>query len=188
MSTTETKVGLARAWTLAVALVMLGCPQGPTTVPDDEADGAPEPDLPPIVPDEPANHAAGDPIDVVIPLVGGESLDLDTLRGHPVLIEISASWEPGWHEAHALYAELLAEHPELEIIVVSAEPDDQALLELPEGLRPGWDPAGALAAKLSVATFPTMIVVDRDGVVSTIVNGWDDSVEAGITEAVDGLF
>ena len=73
---------------------------------------------------------------------------------------------------------------ELEVIVVSAEPDDQALLELPEGLRPGWDPAGALAAKLSVATFPTMIVVDRDGVVSTVLNGWSDDVRTAISTAV----
>ena len=78
----------------------------------------------------------------------------------------------------------MAEHPDLVVIVVVSDPDDEALLELPEGLTKAWDPAGALAAKLSVATFPTMFVIDRTGKITRIFNRWDDEVRGQIMTAV----
>ncbi|GEM_PF-2695015 len=175
---------------LPVLAVLLGaasgCPQTQTQTPVDDvsADPGGDSEQPPLFPELPANRGAGEVLDVTVPLVGGESLTLESLRGRPVVLEISASWELGWEEAHAVFAELASTYPELEVIVVAAEPDDSALLSLPEGLRPGWDPAGALAAKLSVATFPTIFVLDVQGQISTVVNGWDDAVEAEVRDGV----
>lgn len=166
-----------------LTLVLAGCPARPTTPPDtqpaeiEDASGS-------IIPAEPANRAEGDELEATIPVIGGESIELSSLRGRPVLLEISASWEPGFTEAHALYAELLGEHPELAVIVIVADPADAGLDGLSPDFTLAWDPAGALAAKFSVATFPTMFVIDRGGQITTVVNGWDDAVRSALVSAV----
>lgn len=169
---------------LALALVT-GCPQKPPQPPPEPEVEEPKEEHP-IIPDEPANKAEGDVLEATIPLVDGESLELASLRGRPVLLEISASWEAGWADAHAFYEELRGEHEQLAVIVVSADPQDsgESLLELPEGVHAAWDPAGALAAKFEVATFPTMFVIDASGRISTVVNGWDEQVRASLRSAV----
>lgn len=177
-----------RALLGALALLMLvGCPQQPTQPPPEPEDEAPAEDNP-VIPSEPANKAAGEVLEATIPLVGGESLELASLRGRPVLLEISASWEPSWAEAHGFYAELAGEFDGLAVIVVSADPEDggESLLELPEGMHAAWDPAGALAAKFEVATLPTMFVIDGEGRIATVVNGWDEQVRSELREAVAG--
>lgn len=179
---------LRRSSSLAlVALVSLlafaGCQKPPPPQnPDPEA--APAEDPNPIIPAEPANRSEGEVLEATIPVIGGESIELASLRGRPVLLEISASWEPGFAEAHALYAELLREHPQLAVIVVVADPADAGLEGLSDSFTLAWDPAGALAAKLTVATMPTMFVIDPAGTIHTVVNGWDDEVRAALVDAV----
>lgn len=170
-------------WLLAVAFAT-GCPAQPTTTPDDAPSSTEDPPGDPLLPSEPANRAAGDELEATITVAGGGAIELSSFRGRPVLLEISASWEPGFAEAHALYAELIAAHPELAVIVVLADPDDGALVGLPDEFTPAWDPAGALAAKLSVATFPTMFVIDRSGRIGAVLNGWSDEVRTQLTAAV----
>jgi hypothetical protein len=163
---------------------VLGCPAAPTVGPSDAEVEADEHPGEPLVPAEPANRSAGDELEASISVAGGGALALSSLRGRPVLLEITASWEPGFAEAHRFYAELLAEHPELAVVVVIAEADDAALSGLPPGFTPAWDPAGALAAKLSVAIFPTMFVIDRAGRIHAVTNGWSEAVRAGLSAAV----
>jgi hypothetical protein len=170
-----------------LGLTSLGCPAKPSVTPGEDPAVTDEPSSSqhPLIPSEPANRATGDELDATITVPGGGAIELASLRGRPVLLEISASGEPGFAEAHRLYAELVAAQPELAVIVVVAEPDDSALVGLPAGLTAAWDPAGALAAKLSVATFPTMFVLDRSGRITELVNGWDPSVEAKLRAAVE---
>lgn len=171
---------------LGLAALLCGCPWGksePTVTPEEGGDTQEEA-ASAVVPSEPANRAQGEQLSATIPVIGGGTLELDSLRGRPVLIEISASWEPGFVEAHALYAELLAEHPELEVILVVADPEDAGLEGLPSNFHLAWDPAGALAAKFSVATFPTMFVLDREGRINYVDNGWSELVAASIADAV----
>jgi peroxiredoxin len=167
----------------SLTLLVAGCPARPTTPPEVEVVEV-EVASGPIIPTKPANRAQGDELEATIPVVGGESIELSSLRGQPVLLEISASWEPGFAEAHALYGELLQEHGELAVIVIVADPADAGLDGLSPEFTLGWDPAGALAAKFSVATFPTMFVIDRSGRITAVVNGWDDAVREAITAAV----
>lgn len=172
---------------LALLLALVSaCPARVTTPPSDGGDPMTDldADSEPIIPVEPANRSNGDELDATIPVIGGESLELSSLRGRPVLLEISASWEPGFAEAHALYVELLAAHPELAVVVVVADPADASLDGLEDAFILAWDPAGALAAKLTVATMPTMFVIDRSGHISVVVNGWSDDVSAALARAV----
>lgn len=171
---------------LSLLLALVGaCPAGVTTPPSD-ADPSTDidADSEPIIPVEPANRSSGDELHATIPVIGGDSLELSSLRGRPVLLEISASWEPGFAEAHALYVELLAAHPELAVVVVVADPADAGLDGLNDDFILAWDPAGALAARLTVATMPTMFVVDRSGHISLVVNGWSDDVRDTLVRAV----
>jgi hypothetical protein len=173
---------------LVLLALVSACPARVTTSPDDGTDTPTDtnPEGPPIIPAEPANRSSGDELDATIPVVGGESLELSSLRGRPVLLEISASWEQGFAEAHALYAELLAKHPELAVVLVVADPADASLDGLGDEFILAWDPAGALAAKLTVATMPTMFVIDRSGHISVVVNGWNDEVRDTLARAVAG--
>jgi hypothetical protein len=167
-------------------VLVCGCPTRVTTSPDAGTEPPPDtnPEGSPIIPAEPANRSSGDELDAMIPVVGGESLELSSLRGRPVLLEISASWELGFAEAHLLYAELLAKHPELAVVLVVTDPADASLDGLSDEFILAWDPAGALAAKLTVATMPTMFVIDRSGHISVVVNGWSDEVRDTLARAV----
>lgn len=167
-------------------LLVSACPARVTTPPSDPDDPVTEIDADneSVIPAEPANRSSGDQLDVTIPVVGGDSLELSSLHGRPVLLEISASWEPGFAEAHALYAELLATHPELAVVIVVADPSDASLDGLGHEFILAWDPAGAVAAKLTVASMPTMFVIDRSGHISLVVNGWSDQVRDELTRAV----
>lgn len=181
------RAGVAARLGVGLTLGLSACPSAPTTPPEAEGGQAPETqadDSAPIIPETPSNHAEGDQLDATIPVIGGGSLELSSLRGRPVLLEISASWELGFVEAHALYAELLAAHPELAVIVVVADPQDAGLDGLEPSFTLAWDPAGALAAKLSVADLPTMFVLDREGRIHYVDNGWDELVAASISDAV----
>jgi hypothetical protein len=174
---------------LALGLVS-ACPTGTTATPDDAQESAADTDEvdESIIPAEPANLGSGEELVATIPVVGGDSLELSSLRGRPVLLEISASWEPGFAEAHALYAELLAAHPELAVVLVVADPADTGLDGLGEQFILAWDPAGALAAKLTVATMPTMFVVDRTGQIDVVVNGWNEEVRDTLARAVAAAY
>ena len=168
---------------VSLTLLLTACPTRATTPPEPDPVEA-ELDSAPVIPAEPANRAEGDELTATIPVLGGDSIELSSLRGQPVLLEISASWEPGFAEAHALYAELLDEHSELAVIVIVADPADAGLDGLSPEFTLAWDPAGALAAKFSVATFPTMFVIDREGRISTVLNGWNDDVRDELAAAV----
>lgn len=177
---------------LALALVLAvvsGCPRAststtPTTgdIESTEAEAEPEPAL---MPEEPANREAGEVLELTIPLLGADPLELASLRGRPVVLDISASWEQGWSELHAFEADVVARHPDLAVIVVAAEPDDRSLGDLPASLMPAWDPAGALAAKLSIALFPTVFVLDREGRIIAVSSGWDDETLDALAQAID---
>jgi hypothetical protein len=173
---------------LALALTLAGCPRASTSATPITSDAdatEPEPDLPPLLPEQPANREAGELLELTIPLLGTDPLELASLRGRPVVLEISASWEPGWTELHAFEADVVAQHPDLAVIVVAAEPDDRSLRDLQLTLMPAWDPAGALAAKLSVALFPTVFVLDRNGRILAVSSGWDDETIDVLAQAID---
>src|SRR5690606_34736404 len=94
--------GMRRCVCVGLLLSLSACPQAATTSPDEATTTAAASDEPPVIPSKPANKAAGDEIDATIPIVGGDAIELSSLRGRPVLLEISASWELGFAEAHAV--------------------------------------------------------------------------------------
>lgn len=176
------------SFVVVVLLGLAGCPRAApsTTPPTDEVEQPEdEHEVVPLLPEQPANREAGQTLELTIPLLGSDAIELASLRGRPVVLDISASSEEGWAELHAFEAELVGRHPELAVIVVAAESEDRALHDLPLTLMPAWDPAGALAAKLSVALFPTVFVLDRQGMILAISSGWDDETLVVLGQAID---
>ena len=171
---------------VVLTLALAGCPRtSPSITPSAAVEAEAEPAPEPLLPDRPANREAGEVLELTIPLLGADPLELASLRGRPVVLDISASWEEGWAELHAFEAELVAGHPELAVIVVSAEADERSLEGLPSSLLPAWDPAGALAAKLSIAVFPTLFVLDREGRIIAVSSGWDDETLDVLAQVID---
>jgi len=151
----------------------------------------PEPPAP--LPDPvhaPIDREPGELLDATVPLVDGAGLDLASLRGRVVVLELSATWADRWSESFAFYNKLLQQHgPDRLAVVVVAMDSERATLSPEPGLRGrgfdlGWDPQGALAARLQVAALPTVVVLDRGGHISFVQGG----TPPGATQAIeDGI-
>jgi peroxiredoxin len=126
-------------------------------------------------------------VELSVPLFGGGAVELERFRGRAVVLEVSASYADGWAELHEHYARLLDAHEnDLSVIAVSLdmEPSQLASWERdPPPFTLGWDPQGALAARLGVTRFPTVFVLDRDGVLVEEITGFSE-VNLGIEQAL----
>lgn len=163
----------------------------PTTAPVDPEPAADEESAEPapLEPETPTNRNEGERLEAAVPLMGGGALDLASLEGQVVLLEISASTEPSWSEAHAHYGTLRERHGQQLAVVVVANDEDPSALE-DEAVGPivmGWDPMGALAARLRLAGFPTVIVLDRKGNITLIRRGFDEDIAAELDAEIERL-
>ncbi len=143
----------------------------------------------PLEPKKATRKNLGEQLDVAVPLVNGDVLQLASLRGKVVVMELSASGEEGWDESQKVFSQLRDEHrDQVEFVVVSADSETDVTDPMKDHLQVGWDPQGALAAQLGVASFPTLLVLDREGRIVVEMKGWNDEVESkvrlGIKEAL----
>ncbi len=148
----------------------------------------PEPPAP--LPDPvhaPVNRETGELLEATIPLLDGDGLSLERLRGRVVVLELTATWADRWAEAYPFYTRLLQQHgPERLAVIVVAMDSERATLSPEPGLRGpgfdlGWDPQGALAARLQAAALPTVVILDRQGRVAFVQAG----APAGATRAIE---
>lgn len=167
----------------------LGCHPGAPRAPDTDAEEAGEGESTPLEPETPTNRAQGDELRVIVPLVDGGALDLASLRGRVVVLELSASTEPGWAASLAEHEALADEYGDrLRVVVVASDPDASALEHAALGpVELGWDPQGALAASLRVAAFPTVLVLDPEGKITWIERGYDEQVRQGLRAELQRL-
>lgn len=117
----------------------------------------------------PSRHAAGEVVDANVPLPDGGVLGLAELRGKLVVLELvdTARRDPA---VEADYTRVLDEAADrVEIVMVSLDAEGWAG-DVPP-FRLGWDPQGALAARLLVASVPTVMLLDRDGRVAAQYSG-----------------
>jgi cytochrome oxidase Cu insertion factor (SCO1/SenC/PrrC family) len=137
-----------------------------------------------------SNREPGELLEETVPLLSGEALDLASLRGRVVVLELSATWVETWERAHEDYEKMLAQigDDDLVVVVVSLDAErDKLGSEWERNSHPfllGWDPQGALAARLQVADLPTVFVVGRDGRIAHVLSGSGLSDRSGIAEHV----
>lgn len=158
--------------------VGLGCQLGATTPPPEPTDEAATQDATPLEPETPTNKTEGEQLDAAIPLYGGGVLQLAELRGRVVLIELSASSEPSWQDSLSFFDRMHERFGDaLAVVVIVNDERGDALETVAVGRsRWSWDPQGAMAARLRVAGFPTLLVVDREGHIGMIERGFDDQI------------
>ncbi len=176
------------ALALALALPAIAC----QTAPRKPAPSFP-PEPPAPLPDPvhaPIDRETGELLEATVPLLDGAGLQLASLRGRVVVLELSATWADRWSESFAFYNRLLQQHgPDKLAVVVVAMDSERATLSPEPGVRArgfdlGWDPQGALAARLQVAALPTVVVLDRGGHIRFVQGG----TPPGATQAIeDGI-
>ncbi len=159
----------------------LACHRNAATPGSDDT-ASPEPaDGPPA-----ARERPGDVVTATIPLADGTTLELESLRGRPVVLALAP---PAGEDARAL-ATLVSEaaggHGGEPVVVLVASGDPtafDALAEDGDGARViAYDPQGALATRLQVRALPTVFVVDRQG---RLVDAWArDITPAEVSAAV----
>lgn len=173
----------ARSVATAVILGALGCTPKATPAP---ATVAPEPEADA----RDAREAPGEVLQAVVPLLDGGTLDLETLRGTPLVLALASTAADTFTPIRAALEELIAQHPEgLAVIVVATDPRAELVPRAwpggPGSVHVGWDPQGALATRLQVRTLPTLFVLDRDGRVLAVHGGTDPAALKAVTAAAD---
>lgn len=122
-----------------------------------------------LVPDE--STLIGTPLDFTLAQLDGSKLRLSALRGKPVLVNLSASWD---HLSKDEVPKLAAITRQIAVVMVSSDSDPAAVTAefgkqpFPVVLDPPSKPddnLGALTSSLGIRAVPESLLVDRNGVV-----------------------
>jgi hypothetical protein len=167
---------------LAMGLVASACrPPVTPAPPSGELNPSVDFEPTPLEPAEPANKKAGDQLDLLIPGVEDEYIDLAALRGKTVVLAVSGTTEAHWAELLAWLEQVQEADPAgRAAILVASDPEPDALDGVMSSVRLGWDPQGAVAARLSVARLPTVFLIDPQGQVQVVTPGFDPEHRASL--------
>lgn len=120
---------------------------------------------------------------VLNPPEAGESVDLASLRGRPVLLDFWATW-CGPCRAEAPVLERVARRFQGDgLVVLGVNTHDEEGLAEAFGKRLGltyplvFDTSSRVARAYGVDSFPTLVLVDREGKVSAVRVGTTDEAE-----------
>lgn len=124
-------------------------------------------DVPAALP--PSRLVQGEIVEANVPLQQGGVVGLAELRGRLVVLELvdAAHRDAAIESDYAALASGGAES--VAVVMVSLDADGWGVDVPPFVL--GWDPQGALAARLRVASVPTVMLIDREGRVLTQYSG-----------------
>lgn len=164
---------------LAASLMLIavaGCAPAASQQASETPVAEPTQDSTPLEPTEASAKEIGEQLDASVPLLSGGVLDLESLRGRPVAIVLTASWVEDFDARLSGFVELAQARGEQVhfLMVVSDEVDSMSAVLDPsveDVIRVGLDPMGALSAKLQIATFPTFLIIDAEGRVAWQAKG-----------------
>jgi thiol-disulfide isomerase/thioredoxin len=120
----------------------------------------------------------------------GAPLDVGTLRGRVVVIDFWATWCAPCAAALPALDALARRHPEVVVVAASIDDDPAAAdrfvaAHLPApALTLARDPGGRVMNGLGAPGMPTLVVVDREGVVRRVTAGWDAEHERALEREV----
>ncbi|MEM9254895.1 MAG: TlpA disulfide reductase family protein [Pseudomonadota bacterium] len=123
----------------------------------------------------------------------GEELSLESLRGKVVYLDFWASWcgpcRISFPQLEDLRLELGAQG--FEVFAVNVDEVEDAALdfltELPVSYPIVWDPSGASSASYGVLGMPTGYLIDRQGVVRDIHQGYTEGDGEKLRAAIENL-
>jgi thiol-disulfide isomerase/thioredoxin len=145
--------------------------------------------IPALAAEEPASEIPVFPNYSLIPLEGGEAVELESWRGRPVLLTFWASWcGPCRWELPEL-EELAAELGPKGFVLATVNVDDSTLaarrfLEANELDIPVYRISRAKLVEIGVRSIPTNILLDDEGRPALLYEGYTEIVPGAIREKV----
>jgi thiol-disulfide isomerase/thioredoxin len=127
-------------------------------------------------------------------LGGGKNLSLSAYRGKVVYLDFWASWCAPCLKSLPLLDELRKEFPgdDFQVLAVNVDSDPEKarrfLEKRPVGYPSVTDPKGRIPETFGIETMPTSFLIDRDGVIRHVHNGFRrgdiESIRSRIRELV----
>jgi len=125
---------------------------------------------------------SGDPLPAVnlTPIDGGAPVTLSGLKGKVVLVDFWASWCPPCRKSFPLYDQLQKEIGSDKFVIVGINVDENLqdakdfLKESPVSFLIVADSKGEMPEKFGVEGMPTSYLVDKNGIVKTVHQGFKD--------------
>jgi thiol-disulfide isomerase/thioredoxin len=136
-----------------------------------------------VAPDFGAEIAAGEG--------AGDRITIAGLRGHVVMLDFWASWCPPCRESLPILGRVAARHPDVQAFAVNVESEQPrervvaAHRALGIAIPTLLDRDQAAQSAFDVVALPTLVLVDRDGIVRHVSRGVPD--EADLDARLDAL-
>ncbi len=124
---------------------------------------------------------------------GSGKVDLGAYRGKVVYLDFWASWCPPCRKAMPAIEKIRKEYSPDEFAVVAVNVDSslkkaqKVLAKTPVGYVSGSDPKGMLPKRYEVKTMPTSYLLDRNGVVRYVHEGFRRGDEKELRKEIDKL-
>ncbi len=124
---------------------------------------------------------------------GSGKVNLEAYRGKVVYLDFWASWCPPCRKAMPEIEKLRKSYSPEEFAVVAVNVDSslkkakKVLAKTPVGYVSGSDPKGALPKRYQVKTMPTSYLLDRNGVVRYVHEGFRRGDEKELRAEIDKL-
>jgi cytochrome c biogenesis protein CcmG/thiol:disulfide interchange protein DsbE len=135
--------------------------------------------------------SSNQPVDFVLPTLGGDQLGARDLRGHVVLLDFWATWCVPCKESLPFY-QYLAEARRgsgLRVVAVSVDSDRSEVSRFVTKHQLTFDvlldAEGSLAARFDLPTMPTLFLLDREGKVVWQHAGFKARDKTTIEERID---
>jgi thiol-disulfide isomerase/thioredoxin len=137
--------------------------------------------------------AAGDPapatLDAITPAGRRAAIDLP---GQVTVVDFFATWCPHCRESLADYGGLMAKYGDrARLIVVDVEEPAETVAQffarhpLPEGVTLVLDPRGQVVRRFGPKAYPSIYVLDANGVVRSIQRGWGEGSADDLGRAIE---
>ena len=138
----------------------------------ESADSSASPKAEPSAATGAAEFGVGQPAPaLVVPRVGGGTIDLASLKGKPVWVNFMATWCPSCIDELPLMAGFAARYEDTGLVVVPVDvrEDEKAVAAFFKGLGltfpVGLDSDGAASAEWGALALPVHFWIDKDGIV-----------------------
>lgn len=124
---------------------------------------------------------------------GSGKVDLSSYKGKVVYLDFWASWCPPCRKAMPEIEKLRKSYSPDEFVVVAVNVDSslkkaqKVLAKTPVGYVSGSDPQGLLPKRYEVKTMPTSYLLDRNGVVRYVHEGFRRGDEKALRTEIDKL-
>jgi thiol-disulfide isomerase/thioredoxin len=125
-------------------------------------------------------------------LSGGESLNSSALSGQVVLLDFWATWCAPCRESFPIYQKLQSHYGDKIRVVAVSQDEDQSEVgpfveELGVKFFVGWDDSQALGKSYHLEAMPTLFVLDQNGLVRHVHEGFHDGDESALRQVIDSL-